>query len=163
MSNATSDCPCVWLVHRPMNDSVALPVFVDIAVGRSKRSQCRMKKVQELFGHWVWEAEGFDQHLLDKEVDENGQLKICVEVSMRQWLQDKKQQVAHAALVESQPDSPMSTYTVFKPLVSSTNPFVAGDVQSPVVTPRRGKWAKFGTEDDEEEVKEEQYVNPFRK
>ena len=124
----------VWLIHRPTANSseALLPLAVDIGVGTLKRGPIRMKKVQELFGHWVWEA-AFTGLSVSAEVSVDESLRISVEVCARQWLED-----LHA----DPPDSPsqMSSYSFSAP--PKTNPF------TPDLTPSRSSWAQFG-EDEE--------------
>jgi hypothetical protein len=157
LSSSLSDSPSVWLIHSPsgtdINSQPSLPVYVDLGIGRSKRGLCRMKKVQELFGHWVWEACGFDRDFIRKEVELNGTLIISVEISMRQWLKGNEVQ-------DGLPDSPMSAYTFaagvdgghttphlpLRPM--STNPFENQRNKS-ALTPRRMSWAMFGDHADD--------------
>jgi len=146
VSTQTSDQPTVWLIHRPESYEAVVPIFVDLAVGSSKRGPIKLKKVQELFGHWVWEAHFVGDIL--SELDEEGSLIISAEVSMRQWtdLRGLNPPTTYEEK-EDVPDSPsgMSSYTFAGPLKPlPTNPFEQSDNRGPL-TPRRSSWAQFGT------------------
>ena len=141
----------VWLVHKPSaNASEALlPLAVDIGIGDSKRGPIRMKKVQELFGHWVWEATF--AHLagsqLSQQLGKGGELKITVEIAMKQWLVPNEEDEVEDDY--SLPNSPsaMSNYTFadqkFSDQQKVLNPFGLNDRD---LTPRRSSWAQFGEE-----------------
>ncbi len=53
LNSSLNNSPSVWLIHSPSGtdpNGPSLPVYVDLGIGRSKRAQCRMKKVPELLG-----------------------------------------------------------------------------------------------------------------
>lgn len=131
----------VWLIHRPEGD-LPLPVFVDLSIGRSKRAMCRVKKTAELFGHWIWEADGFGK------LDDSEIIVVSAEISMRQWMLE-------APDTSSQVSSGGFT---FLPPPPSTNPFenLNNDSTTGSTTPRRESWAKFGPPNDASPR------NPFR-
>ena len=133
-----------------------------------------MKKVQELFGHWIWEGSGFDRDVIEKEVDKNGSLVVSVEISMRQWLASNNDTVAASMSSENFPESPMSAYTFadgtstpqlpLRPL--STNPFdnemkKKTEEKPSALTPRRMSWAMFGDHADDEGASASTSLNPF--
>jgi len=137
VSSPISSTPSVWLVHGGSSTlgtpDVSLPVYIDIGIGMTKKCMCKMKKVSELFGHWVWEANGFDRDTLMKELSTGGDLIVSVEVSMRQWMSSLRTSTmtggvslvptvqpvvvrpASTAPIASDdiPDSPMSAYTFY--------------------------------------------------
>ena len=164
VSTQSLDQPTVWLIHRPSSSDSVVPIFVDLAVGLCKRGPLKQKKVQELFGHWVWEAH-FPGDILS-ELDEQGDLRIAVEISMRQWM-DLTQLVMKPQENDDQelelPSSPsgMSNYTFgaapLNPL--TTNPFDVAENKGPL-TPRRSSWAKFGT--STQSAPELVVYNPFK-
>ena len=160
VSTQTVDQPTVWLIHRPGAADDVIPIFVDLALGSAKRGPLKVKRMQELFGHWVWEAH-FPGDILS-EVDEQANLKISVEISMRQWMDPIVAAVPPPRIMNVDddpsdlPNSPsaMSNYTFggpLKPLLTTTNPFdTSGGDNSPndhksrPLTPRRSSWAQFG-------------------
>ena len=162
VSSSLSSSPSIWLIHSPSGSdaAISLPLYVDLGIGKSKKALCRMKKVQELFGHWVWEGNGFDRDFVVKEVDTAGSLVVNVEISMRQWLAPTDAVSGNVTVpLENYPDSPMSAYTFaggiegritpqlpLRPM--STNPFEnqsrEKDGQKSALTPRRMSWAMFG-------------------
>jgi hypothetical protein len=169
ISTVNGDSPTVWLIARPLNPDAILPVFVDIGIGTSKRGPLKRKQVQELFGHWVWEA-SFPSDVITAEMREDD-LFICAEISMRQWMDLDRlaQNVAPVVNEESEtPESPsaMSNYT-FVPvaeksiIMPQTNPFE----NQGSVTPRRSSWAQFGSPppDENETINTTRLAsNPFK-
>ena len=167
VSQQSGSNPAVWLIHRPMSADTLIPIFVDISIGQSKKGPIKMKKVQELFGHWVWEA-SFPIGVVQSEID-NDCLTLSVEISLRQWMDVPQEPVVETteAFEEVElPDSPsaMSNYT-FAPTLPAlplrpiqTNPFDKGEGKHKAdsLTPRRSSWAQFG-----EEVSST-VSNPFR-
>jgi hypothetical protein len=148
LSTVTGEVPTVWLINRPANADAIIPVYVDIGVGLSKRGPLKRKQVQELFGHWVWEAT-FPSDVLTSEL-RGDDLVVSVEISMRQWMElDQVPQVASHEETIDVPESPsaMSTFT-FVP-VHASNPFDAKREEGSV-TPRRSSWAQFGSPDENE-------------
>lgn len=169
----------VWLVHKPSagNSESLLPLVLDLSIGSCKRGGIRMRKVQELFGHWVWEA--VFGHLagnqLSREIfDDN--LKISVEIATRQWLATNTSNPTtaqsthiHTPTVCHQedeiPDSPsqMSNYTFCPPdeTTKRVNPF--GRAATADLTPRRSSWAQFGqdTPPQTDTLTRKTSVNPF--
>jgi len=175
-SSLSNSSPSVWLIHSPSGTDqspAALPVYVDLGIGRSKRALCRMKKVQELFGHWVWEGSGFDKDFISKEIDVDGSLIVSVEISMRQWLAAPSEPTMTTNMlpVESLPESPMSAYTFaggrttpqlpLRPM--STNPFekVPQEPSKSALTPRRMSWAMFGGDEGPTDEAIVPSSNPF--
>ena len=176
LSSSLASNTSVWLIHAPGSDQngPSLPVFVDLGIGKSRRALCRMKKVQELFGHWIWEGSGFDRDVIEKEVDNSGSLVVSVEISMRQWLASNNDTVPTSMSSENFPESPMSAYTFadgtstpqlpLRPL--STNPFdnemkKKTEEKPSALTPRRMSWAMFGDHADDEGASASSSLNPF--
>ena len=146
ISTVNGDSPTVWLVARPASPDSIVPVYVDIGIGQSKRGPLKRKQVQELFGHWVWEA-SFSSDIMTAEMQADD-LPISVEISMRQWMDlDRLSNIAPTVQTDvpdiegETPESPsaMSNYT-FVP-IPQTNPFE----NTGSVTPRRSSWAQFGS------------------
>jgi hypothetical protein len=169
------DCPAVWLVQRPTSAEALIPVFVDVGIGSTKKGPLRAKKVQELFGHWVWEAT-FPNDVLTQELAADD-LVVSVEISMRQWMDPPTEITAPVVAEDDIPDSPsrMSNFTFVphaepirapslpvlrnsSPATGTPNPFSKDDAAQ-AVTPRRSSWAQFGGSPDENTPVPS---NPFR-
>ncbi len=164
VSTASGELPTVWLIIRPSGPDAIIPIYVDIGVGVSKRGPLKRKQVQELFGHWVWEA-CFPNDIVAAEVQDDD-LSVSVEISMRQWMDLERlpsvQRAPQTSLIEEDaeiPESPsaMSNYTFVPP---QTNPFDSGSV-----TPRRSSWAQFGSpppDENEPQNTTRLASNPFK-
>ena len=174
-----TDSPTLWLIHRPVSADTPIPVYVDLSIGTHKRGPIKMKKVQELFGHWVWEAV-FEGARIQSLVDSDS-LRISVEISTRQWMLDSDITALAPMMAASPsteeddlPPSPsnMTSYTFagpqelpLRPL--TTNPFDRNEITLPAVsskgslTPRRSSWAQFGGTSPIADSNVEQ-SNPFR-
>ena len=158
LSTISGDAPTVWLINRPASPDAVIPLYVDVSVGLSKRGPIKRKQVQELFGHWIWEA-SFPSDILTSEL-RGEDLSVSIEISMRQWMDlDRVSDIQASTASEEpvdMPESPsaMSNYT-FVP-VPTSNPFEGS------VTPRRSSWAQFGSPPLDENEPPRLASNPFK-